>query len=89
MFDMSNYFIIPLYSIVKIYCISFDVIHSFGINSFGIKIDSIPGQINLAATIRAIIKGEHRGFCYELCGQGHSSMLLLLLSIYSYSFNTL
>ena len=58
------------------------MIHSLGFYSFGIKIDAIPGRINLADTLRSLFKGEHRGFCFELCGQGHSSMLIvgLLLS---------
>ena len=56
---------------------------------FGIKIDAIPGRINLASTLRSLFKGEHRGFCFELCGQGHSSMLivgLILFHCWSYYF---
>lgn len=80
-FDINSYIIFPLLSGLKIFVFSFDVIHSFGFYSFGIKIDTIPGRINVATTLRALIKGEHRGFCFELCGQGHSSMLLLGLTI--------
>ena len=57
------------------------MIHSFGSYSSGIKIDTIPGRINVAATLRALIKGEHRGFRFESRGQGHSSTLLLGLTI--------
>jgi len=39
--------------------------------------DAIPGRFNVTSTIRTLIKGEHRGFCYELCGFGHSSMLIV------------
>ena len=53
------------------------MIHSLGFYCFGIKIDAIPGRINLASTLRSLFKGEHRGFCFELCGQGHSSMLIV------------
>jgi heme/copper-type cytochrome/quinol oxidase subunit 2 len=62
------------------------VIHSLGFYSFGIKIDAIPGRINLVSTLRSINKGEHRGFCFELCGQGHFTMLLVgqvLLMLFS------
>ena len=45
--------------------------------SFGIKIDAIPGRFNFTSTIRTLIKGEHRGMCYELCGLGHSSTLTI------------
>ena len=61
---------------------SFDVIHSIGFYSFGSKVDAIPGRINLACTLRFLGKGEHRGFCFELCGQGHSSMLMVALCLF-------
>jgi len=79
--DISPYPIFPLLSGLKIFVFPFDVIHSSGSYSSGIKIDTIPGRINVAATLRALIKGEHRGFCFESRGQGHSSMLLLGLTI--------
>jgi cytochrome c oxidase subunit 2 len=76
MWDMTNYLILPRFSTIKFYLSSFDVIHSFGINSFGVKLDVIPAQINLGATLRLLVPGEARGYCYELCGQGHSNMIL-------------
>ena len=58
---------------------SFDVIHTLGFYSWGIKIDAIPGRINLTTTLRLLWKGEYRGKCFELCGQGHLSMLITTL----------
>ena len=26
-------------------------------------------------------QGEHRGFCYELCGQGHYGMQIIALTV--------
>ena len=34
---------------------SFDVIHTLGIYSWGVKIDAIPGRINVATTLRLLI----------------------------------
>jgi cytochrome c oxidase subunit 2 len=76
MHDITNYIILPLYATIKMFFMSADVIHSFGINSFGIKIDAVPSQINIAATLRPSMLGEQRGYCYELCGQGHTSMII-------------
>jgi len=73
----SSSLLLPVLSTIRFFVFSYDVIHSLGIYSFGIKIDAIPGRFNFASTIRTLIKGEHRGFCYELCGHGHSSMLLI------------
>jgi cytochrome c oxidase subunit 2 len=80
--SLSAYLIIPLWSIIKILVVSIDVIHSLGCYSFGIKIDAIPGRINLALlALRSLNKGEHRGFCFELCGYGHYNMSLAILLI--------
>ena len=79
LFDISQYILLPLYSFVRLFVYSFDVIHTLGIYSWGIKIDAIPGRINLATTLRLLNKGEYRGKCFELCGQGHLSMSIASL----------
>ena len=38
--------------------------------------DAIPAKINLSQSIITLKKGQYRGFCFELCGNGHTSMLL-------------
>ena len=55
---------------------SYDVIHSVGFYSIGIKVDAIPTKLNITSSIRTLKKGQYRGFCFELCGYGHTSMLL-------------
>ena len=54
----------------------------FGFYSWGIKIDAIPGRINVASTLRLLWKGEYRGKCFELRGQGHVVMLLQSLYLF-------
>ena len=75
LFEVNTYLVIPLWSCIKIYCFSLDVIHSLGFYSFGFKIDAIPGRINLTSSLRSLVKGVNRGFCYELCGEQHNTML--------------
>ena len=77
LFDISQYILLPLYSFVRLFVYSFDVIHTLGIYSWGVKIDAIPGRINVATTLRLLNKGEYRGKCFELCGQGHLSMAIV------------
>ena len=74
--EISQYILLPLYSFIRLYVYSVDVIHTLGIYSWGIKIDVIPGRINSAITIRLLNKGEFKGKCFELCGQGHLSMYI-------------
>jgi cytochrome c oxidase subunit 2 len=49
------------------------VIHSFAINSFGIKQDAIPGFVR-DTWFRAEQVGDFRGQCQELCGKEHAYM---------------
>jgi len=56
---------------------SFDVIHSLGFYSIAVKMDAIPGRINYSQSLSNLFSSEIRGYCYELCGANHSSMLLL------------
>ena len=76
MIDFNRIIIISVFSNFRINVFTFDVIHCLGLYSFGIKIDGIPGRINLTNILRSMFKGEYNGFCFELCGQGHSSMLI-------------
>jgi heme/copper-type cytochrome/quinol oxidase subunit 2 len=78
--------LIPLYCIIKILLLSYDVIHSIGFYSIGIKMDAIPARINLTQSLRPLFKGEYRGFCFESCGQGHGSMLLTAISLKSLNY---
>lgn len=79
--------LLPLYSIIKLFLLSYDVIHSITYYSLGIKIDAIPARINITNSIRPLIKGEYRGYCFELCGQGHSIMILTSIVFIINSWN--
>ena len=76
LFEINQYILLPIYSFIRLFVYAFDVIHTLGFYSWGIKIDAIPGRINLANTLRLLWKGEYRGKCFELCGQGHLLMMI-------------
>lgn len=50
-----------------------DVIHSFAVPAFGIKVDAVPGRLN-TTWARATKTGTFYGQCSELCGKGHGFM---------------
>ena len=50
-----------------------DVIHSFAVPAFGIKIDAIPGRLN-ETWFKATKTGMFYGQCSELCGKDHAFM---------------
>ena len=82
LWDINSYILLPIYSFIRLFLYSFDVIHTLGFYSWGIKIDAIPGRINIATTLRLLWKGEYRGKCSEPCGQGHISTMMLSLILY-------
>jgi cytochrome c oxidase subunit 2 len=51
-----------------------DVIHDFGVPSFLMRMDVVPGRVN-HYEITPTREGVFRGRCYELCGVYHSRML--------------
>ncbi|MPT25062.1 MAG: cytochrome c oxidase subunit II, partial [Starkeya sp.] len=50
-----------------------DVIHSFALPSFGVKIDALPGRLN-ESWFQATKEGIYYGQCSELCGKDHAFM---------------
>ena len=66
--------VLPVDETIQFNLHSPDVIHSFGIDAFLMKMDVVPGRINkFQATPTEI--GEYNGKCFELCGVDHSRML--------------
>jgi len=55
------------------YITSNDVAHSFALPSLGVKVDAIPGRINLKTVIASRL-GLYSGMCSELCGIDHGFM---------------
>ena len=64
---------VPVDQPVRLVMTSQDVIHSFSVPSFGIKIDAIPGRLN-----ETWFKAEHEGIfygqCSNICGIDHAFM---------------
>ena len=66
--------VLPVDKTVQFNLHSPDVIHDFGVPSFLVKMDVIPGRVNKLQVTPTVI-GEYKGKCYELCGVSHSRML--------------
>jgi cytochrome c oxidase subunit 2 len=70
---VDNEMVVPVNKVVHVIITGADVIHSFNVPSFGIRIDAVPGRIN-ETWFRATMKGMFYGQCSELCGKDHSFM---------------
>ncbi|MDB5617121.1 cytochrome c oxidase subunit II [Tardiphaga sp.] len=70
---VDNEMVVPVNKVVRIQTTGADVIHSFAVPSFGIKIDSVPGRLN-ETWFKATKEGMYYGQCSELCGKDHAFM---------------
>ncbi|MFZ2467790.1 MAG: cytochrome c oxidase subunit II [Parvibaculum sedimenti] len=69
----DNSMVVPVDTTVRVIVTGADVIHSFAVPSFGVKIDAIPGRLN-ETWFKATKTGMYYGQCSELCGQAHAFM---------------
>jgi cytochrome c oxidase subunit 2 len=65
--------VVPVNKVVHVLITGADVIHSFSVPSFGIKIDAIPGRLN-ETWFKAEREGMYYGQCSQLCGRDHAFM---------------
>ncbi|WP_255616475.1 cytochrome c oxidase subunit II [Microvirga puerhi] len=70
---VDNEMVVPVNKIVKVQVTAADVLHSFAMPSFGIKVDAVPGRLN-ETWFKAEAEGTYHGQCSELCGNGHPYM---------------
>lgn len=70
---VNNELVVPVDTMVRVLVNGADVIHSFAMPAFGLKIDAIPGRIN-ETWFKAEREGMYYGQCSELCGRDHAFM---------------
>jgi len=70
---VDNDIVVPVNKVVRVQTTGADVIHSFAVPAFGIKIDAIPGRLN-ETWFKAEKTGIYYGQCSELCGKDHAYM---------------
>jgi cytochrome c oxidase subunit 2 len=69
----DNAMVVPIGAVVRMQITGADVIHSWTVPAFGVKMDAVPGR--LAETwFQAEREGIYFGQCSELCGKDHSYM---------------
>ena len=83
---VNNEMVVPVNKVVHVLVTGADVIHSFNVPSFGIRIDAIPGRIN-ETWFKATKEGVFYGECSELCGKDHSFMPIAVHVVSQDDFN--
>jgi cytochrome c oxidase subunit 2 len=69
--------VVPANKVIRVQTTGADVIHSFAMPAFGIKIDAIPGRLN-ETWFKATKLGVFYGQCSELCGKDHAFMPIVV-----------
>lgn len=71
--EVDNRIIVPAGKTIKLLITASDVLHSFAIPSFWVKMDAVPGRIN-ESWFKVDRPGVYYGQCSELCGTKHGFM---------------
>src|SRR5579871_2722797 len=70
---VDNVVVVPVNKVVKVVTTGADVIHSWAVPQFGVKMDAVPGRLNVT-WFKATAVGTYYGQCSELCGARHAYM---------------
>jgi len=69
--ETDNRIVVPIGLETRVLVTAADVIHSWTIPAFGVKVDAIPGRLNQVGFIIST-PGVFYGQCSEICGVNHS-----------------
>jgi len=84
---VDNEMVVPVNKVVHVLVTGADVIHSFAVTSFGIRMDAVPGRMN-ETWFKATTEGVFYGQCSELCGKDHAFMPIAVRVVNENDFNT-
>ena len=82
---VDNELVVPVNKVVVVHTTGADVIHSWAVPSFGVKIDAIPGRLN-ETWFKAEREGVYYGQCSELCGKDHAFMPIMVRVVSEQAF---
>jgi len=83
--EVDNRVVLPINTHIRLLVTAADVLHSWAIPSFGIKVDACPGRLS-QASLFIKREGVYYGQCSEICGVNHGFMPIVIkgLSVSSY-----
>ena len=70
---VDNEAVVPVNKVVRLQVTAADVIHSFVVQSFGVRVDAVPGRLN-ETWFKAEREGIYYGQCSKICGKDHAFM---------------
>lgn len=83
--EVDNSIVLPVKLPIRLLVTAADVLHSWTIPSFGVKVDAVPGRLN-QAPLFIKREGLFYGQCSELCGVNHAFMPIAVSATTLYKF---
>jgi len=78
--DTDNRVVVPINTKIAVQLTAADVIHSWALPSLGVKLDAVPGRLNLT-WFEVDQVGTYYGQCSELCGKDHAYMPIAIEAV--------
>ena len=78
--------VLPVGVKIRLLTTADDVIHSWAIPAFGVKMDSVPGRVN-ETWFQINREGTYYGQCSELCGTLHGFMPIMIEAVSQEEFD--
>lgn len=78
--EVDNRVVLPVNTHIRVLITAADVLHSWCVPSFGIKVDACPGRVT-QASLFIKREGVFYGQCSEICGINHGFMPIVISTI--------
>jgi len=78
--EVDHRVILPIQSHIRVLVTAADVLHSWAVPSFGIKVDACPGRLT-QASLFIKREGVYYGQCSEICGVNHGFMPIVVKGV--------
>ena len=83
--EVDNRVVLPIKTHIRLLVTAADVLHSWAVPSFGIKIDACPGRLSQISLFLKRV-GVYYGQCSEICGVNHGFMPIVVKGVTASKF---
>ena len=84
---VDNEMVVPVNTTVRLLVVGADVIHSFSMPAFGVKMDAVTGRSN-ETWFKAEKEGIYYGQCSQICGKDHAFMPIAIHVVSQQQYDT-
>jgi cytochrome c oxidase subunit 2 len=78
--EVDNRVVLPINTHIRLLVTAADVLHSWAMPSFGVKVDACPGRLS-QASVFIKREGLFLGQCSEICGVNHGFMPIAVKAV--------